>query len=264
MSISTIVSIVLTFMALLGAFVLEGGELGALLSLTAAMIVFGGTFGAVGIAFPIKDIKRVPEMLKVIFTSHDADLPKLIIYFRDLSMKTRKNGLLSIENEFTDEKMDPFIKKGLQLVVDGVEPQAIKSILELQAESISERHRKGFSIFEAMGGFSPTMGVLGTVMGLVHVLGSLSDPSTLGPKIATAFIATLYGVGAANVLWLPMCTKLKISNDYEGIEKELIMEAVLLIQTGISPSTLVDKLGGFLNKTEMLRLQEVGKEDLEE
>jgi chemotaxis protein MotA len=260
MSITTILFALLGFVMMIASFVMEGGVLGSLLEVTAAMIVFGGTFAAVGLAFPFKDIKRIPGAVKVVFTGKEKDLGELIIFFKNLSTKARKNGLLSIESEINIEGIDPFIQKGLQLVVDGVDPQTIQGILELETDATSERHEAAAAIFESAGGFSPTMGIIGTVMGLVHVLGNLSDPSSLGPKISVAFIATLYGVAFANLVYLPMGNKLKMLNKYESHERELIIEAVLLIQTGTNPNTLAEKLKGFLNRTDRAKLEAVEKE----
>jgi chemotaxis protein MotA len=254
MNISSIGFLLMGFAMLIGSFVMEGGELKSLAAPTAAMIVFGGTIAAVGLAFPLKDIKRLPGAAAKVFKGKESDLVQLIIFFKGLSIKARKNGLLSIEGEINGEGIDPFIKKGLQLVVDGVDPQTIEGILELEAEATSERHRKAAAMFESAGGFSPTMGIIGTVMGLVHVLGNLSDPSSLGPKIAVAFIATLYGVAFANLVYLPMGNKLKVLDDYENNERALILEAVLLIQTGTNPTTLVEKLKGLLNNKDRAKL----------
>jgi chemotaxis protein MotA len=260
MNITTILFSILGFFMMVTAYLMEGGILSHLLEPTAAMIVFGGTIAAVGLAFPFKDIKRVPGALKVVFTGKEKDLGELIIFFKNLSTKARKNGLLSIESEINIEGIDPFIQKGLQLVVDGVDPQTIQGILELDADATSERHEAAAAMFESAGGFSPTMGIIGTVMGLVHVLGNLSDPSSLGPKISVAFIATLYGVSFANLVYLPMGSKLKMLNKYENHERELIIEAVLLIQTGTNPNTLAEKLKGFLNKKDRARLEAQEKE----
>jgi chemotaxis protein MotA len=260
MNISSIGFLIFGFVMMIGSFVIEGGTLGSLLAPTAAMIVFGGTLAAVGLAFPMKDFKRLPGAAGKVFKGKEKDLGEMILFFKSLSIKARKNGLLSIETEINAEGIDPFVKKGLQLVVDGVDPQTIEGILELEAEATSERHKKASAMFESAGGFSPTMGIIGTVMGLVHVLGNLSDPSSLGPKIAVAFIATLYGVSFANLVYLPMGSKLKILDEYENNERMLVIEAVLLIQTGTNPTTLVEKLKGLLNNKDRLKLDAAEKE----
>lgn len=262
MDISLLLFIIIGFGNLLVGFILEEGQPGSLIQLTAAMIVFGGTIGAVGVAFPTDILKKLPGICKILMSPRKSDLPQLVSFFKDVSYKTRKNGLLSLENEITTEaNIDPFIKKGLQLVVDGVDPQAVRGILELELDSTSERHKEGSAIFEAAGGFSPTMGIIGTVMGLIQVLGNLSEPAKLGGKIAVAFIATLYGVGAANLLWLPIAARLKAMDNKEYKEKTLIIEGILYIQEGINPNTIAEKLKGFLDKNELLKFEQLdGKE----
>jgi chemotaxis protein MotA len=259
MNFSVIIFLVTGFASLIVAFLIDGGHLHSLLSETAAMIVFGGTIGAVGVSTPAKDLKRIPAIIGVIFKAKSANLSDLIIFFKELSVRTRKNGLLTIESELTSQNIDRFIKKGLQLVVDGIEPATIQGILELDVESIAERHRRAAGIFEAAGGYAPTMGIVGTVMGLVHVLGNLSDPSSLGPAIAVAFIATLYGISSANLLWLPIAANLKALDEEEFVEKRLTIEAILLIQLGASPNTLAEKLKGFLDKKELVTFESTDK-----
>lgn len=256
MNIFSILFVVISFVSMIGAFIMEGGTPSMLMAATAAIIVFGGTIGSVGLAFSPKKLKNIPAMLKLIFTAKDKDLVEIVSYFKALSFKTRKEGLLSIEGEITDE-LDPFVKKGLQLVVDGVEPQMVKTILEFELESTYDRHKEGAAIFDAAGGFAPTMGIIGTVMGLIQVLSHLSDPAVLGEKIAVAFIATLYGVGSANLLWLPMAARLKDLNNEEIKEKQLIIEAVLLMQEGANPNILAEKLKGFLDKKQIQRFNEM-------
>lgn len=255
MDIHIILFLILGFGSMIIAFVLEGGKPTGLLIDTAAMIVFGGTIATIGVSFPFKTVKKFPSSLKIAFTKHDRDLLTKINYFMDVSKKTRQNGLLTLEADLNDPNMDRFIKKGLQLVVDGVEPSTIKSILNLEAEMTIERHKECIAMFEAAGGFAPTMGIIGTVMGLVQVLSNLSDPNSLGPKIAVAFIATLYGVGSANLLWLPIGTKLKILNMEELKEKELIIDAILCIQEGLNPNTIGEKLKGYLDTKQALEFE---------
>lgn len=255
MDISIIIFLIISFGSLVIAFILEGGHVAGLLVGTAAMIVFGGTIGAVGVSFPIKSLKRIPGALKIAFTNQNKDKIELIKYFAQVSQKTRQNGLLSLEGDLGGSDIDPFIKKGLQGVVDGLDPSLLRDMLNLEVEMVNERHKESIAVFDAAGGFGPTMGIIGTVMGLVHVLSNLSDPDSLGPKIAVAFIATLYGVGSANLLWLPIASKLKALNRQELLEKELIIEAIISIQEGINPGTLGEKLGGFLDKSELLKYQ---------
>ena len=256
MDISVVIFTIFGIAAVTAGFVMDGGNLTALFGPAAAVIVFGGTFGAVALSFPLDVLKRVPKIFKVIFNPRKASLVDLILYFKDVSYKTRKNGLLSLEGEISnDPNVDPFIKKGLQLVVDGVDPQAVRDILELELESTSERHKQGASVFESAGGYAPTMGIIGTVMGMVHILGSLTDTASLGGKIGSAFLATLYGIGSANLLWLPIGNRLKQEDEKEVKEKTLIIEAILYIQEGINPNTIAEKLKGFLNKQELAKYE---------
>lgn len=254
MDIITIISIIFAFSCMILGFTLEGGTIGALLQVTAAIIVIGGTIGAVGIATQGKVLKQFPKIFMTAFKKRENKTIENIIFFKNLATKTRKEGLLSMEADLSDSSIDPFIQKGLQMIVDGVSPEIIKSSLETRLEQISERHHQGIAMFEAAGGYAPTMGIIGTVMGLVQVLGSLDDPSELGSKIAVAFIATLYGIATANLIWLPVANKLKSLNDEEVIEKEMYIEALLLIQEGLSPNSIVSKLEGYLTESEVKKL----------
>ncbi|MDS0528538.1 flagellar motor protein [Clostridium sp. SHJSY1] len=246
MDIVIVGGLVTAFISLILGYVLEEGMIKALFQLSAALIVFGGTIGAVVVSFPGSVLKKFPKVIKIAFQKRESNMVNNIIYFRDISTKTRKEGLLSIENEVAESNVDPFIKQGLQLVVDGIEQSTIESIMQTKLEQVVERHEDGMEIFSAAGGYAPTMGIIGTVMGLVQVVANLSDPTTLGPKIASAFMATLYGISSANLLWLPIANKLKMLNKQEVIEKQMIIEAILLIQQGVNPNTLVSKLEGFL------------------
>lgn len=257
---TSLIGMIVGFAMLIVAFIMEGGSPAKLLSLTCAMIVIGGTLSAVVIAFPIDTVKKIGKSAKVAFTSKPKDLVGHIVFFKELAFKTRKNGLLSIEGELGDANMDSFVKKGLQMIVDGVEPQTVRGIMELETDMMSERHKNCIALFESAGGFSPTMGVIGTVMSLVNVLGNLSgDSAALGEKISTAFIATLYGVGLANLIWLPLANKLKEINKEEEMEKNLVTEAVLLIQEGVNPNTIAEKLKSFLGGEELKKYESMDK-----
>ncbi|SHK86813.1 chemotaxis protein MotA [Clostridium cavendishii DSM 21758] len=251
MDLGIIIMLVVGFASLVVAFLGEGGHLGSLGAWTAAMIVFGGTAGAVGVSFPMSLLKNIGKILKVAIAGRHSNLKEIILLFKELSVKTRKNGLLSLEAELNGDDMDPFIKKGLQMVVDGLEPSTIRDVLETRLANLEHRHKEGAEIFESAGAFAPTLGIVGTVMGLVHVLGNLSEPDTLGPKIAAGFIATLYGVASANLIFLPLASRLKALNKEEILEKEMMIEAILLIQEGANPNTLVSKLEGFLTESEI-------------
>ena len=217
----------------------------ALIKPTAALIVFGGTIGATIISFSLSEIKAVPKLLKIILFQKLPDEVALIEQIVGLADKVRREGLLYLENQLPQVE-DNFMRKGIQLVVDGTDPELVRQIMETEMYAIQERHHNGYSIFEAAGGYAPTMGILGTVMGLVHVLSNLESPETLGPAIALAFIATLYGVGSANVLWLPIAEKLKNLSKKEVLLKELMLEGIMSIQAGYNPILIRERLTAFL------------------
>lgn len=258
----SIIFLVVALASIVTGYTIDHGKLTALMGAAPAIIVFGGTIGAVGVSYPISELKNVGAVLKIALSKPKNNLVELIGYFKQIAFKTRKEGLLSIEEMISGDDIDPFIKKGLQMVVDGIEPQTVKDTLELSVELIEERHKGGIAIFESAGGYAPTLGIMGTVTSLVVVLANLSgDTSSLGEAISSAFIATLYGIGSANLLWLPTATKLKRYNEAEMKEKNLIIEAILCIQEGINPNTLDEKLKGFLDKKQLAQYEsQSGKE----
>jgi chemotaxis protein MotA len=247
MDITTIVGLLSGFAALIIAFVMEGGTMGALSSATAAIIVLGGTFGATVLSFTAEELKKVPAILRICFQSRQYDFHSLIDEIVRLSDQARREGLLSLEQNF-EEISDPFLKLGVQLVIDGVEGTLLQGLLETDIYCMEKRHKSGIAIFEAAGGYSPTMGIIGTVMGLVNVLGRMDDPGSLGPAIAVAFIATLYGVGFANLLWLPIATKLKTKHQKEAFYREICLEGILSLQAGENPAFIREKLLVFFDR----------------
>jgi chemotaxis protein MotA len=262
MELSAVLFLVLGFAFMVISFIMEGGHLNALFVPTAAIIVFGGTIGAVGLSFPFEVVKKVPAMFKCAFLKRKTSKIDTILFLKDMVIKSRKNGIISLQSEVAERPdLDPFIQNGLLFVCDGMSSEVLKSILESELEVMSSRHKKGIELFEAAGGFAPTMGIIGTVMGLVHVLGNLDDPSSMGPKIAVAFIATLYGVASANLLWLPIASKLKVLNKEEVEEKLMIIEGIVSISEGDSSSITVEKLKVFLNESEKSKLLDSSKKD---
>jgi chemotaxis protein MotA len=247
MDITMIISIIVAFASLILAFVLDGGEVSKLLEPTAALIVFGGTFGAVGVSFKSSVLVKLPKIIVIAFKKQKQDRKEIVDTFWKVSNLARTSGLLSLETEIQNNTYDKFIVEGLQLVMDGTDPEIIKKTLENKVDNMEYRHSKGIAVFEAAGGFAPTLGIIGTVMGLVHVLSNLSDPSTLGPKIAVAFIATLYGVGSANLLWLPIANKLKELDTDEIVTKNMMMDGILMVQEGGNPALIVERLKGYLD-----------------
>ena len=247
MDIITLLGLLLALGSIVIGYLMSHGILFALLKPASALIVIGGTFGATIVSFPVKTIRKFPAILNIAFKKTHIDLKEHITYFKEISIKSRKEGLLSLESEIIDNDLDPFIKKGLQMVVDGIDPQAVKSVLETKLDNLSARHEDCIEMFTAAGGYAPTMGIVGTVTSLIIVLSNLSDVAKMGTEIASAFAATLYGLVTANLFWLPISSKLKEINKEELIEKELIIEAILLIQEGVNPNTLVNKLASYLD-----------------
>jgi len=261
MDLTTIIGIVVGIGTVLLGFILEEGAVGALVAPSAAIIVVGGTIGATIVGYSQDEITAIPKILKIVFTSQKYDPQAKIRELSTLAEKARREGLLSLEQE-AESVQDKFTKQGLQLVVDGTDPQLTRNILETEMYAVEQRHKMGISFFEAAGGFSPTMGIIGTVMGLINVLGNLTNPEELGPAIAVAFIATLYGVGLANLLWLPIGAKLKNKSRKERLMREMVLEGILSIQAGESPMIIREKLSAFLKPKERNAGNEIAAEGL--
>lgn len=245
MEIVTLAGLIIGVLSVVIGFLLEGGHLMALLSPTAAIIVFGGTLGATIVSYSLAELKTIPKLFKVILFTKLTDEIALIDQLVSLADKVRREGLLYLENELPNVD-DSFMRKGIQLVVDGTDPDLVRQIMETEMYAVQERHNTGASIFETAGGFGPTMGIIGTVMGLVHVLGNLESPETLGPSIALAFLATLYGIGSANLLWIPIAGKLKNLSKKEAMLREIMLEGIMSIQAGYNPVLIRERLTAFL------------------
>ncbi|MDS1029863.1 flagellar motor protein [Bacillota bacterium LX-D] len=245
MDIAVVGGILFGIISIVIGYLLEGGEIGSLFQVTAAMIVFGGTIGATAVGYSVSELKNLPKILQVALFGKEPDLIGTIDTIVKLAVKARKEGLIALESDL--EKVDnQFLKKGLQLVVDAADPTMVKNSMELSIYATEQRHKVGIGIFEAAGGYAPTMGIVGTVMGLVHVLSSLNEPESLGGAIAVAFIATLYGISSANLLWLPIAAKLKNKSHKETMVMEMMIEGVLAIQAGENPMFIQARLTNFL------------------
>ena len=249
MDITTILGLILGFGGVLGGYLEEGGKLGALVMLPPFLIVFVGSFGATLLAFPLSEIKKAVTTASMVFKQKKYNEIDMINELADLSEKARKDGLLSLEQD-AQSNNNELIRKGLALVVDGIETEVIKDILARETELQAEIYESGAKFFEYLGGTFPAMGVCGTVMGMVSILKDLSDPLALGPKISGAFIATMYGVGFANLMWLPFAAKVKAKTARETMINEIIIEGLLSIQAGENPRIIKEKLN--LNLMEKL------------
>jgi len=220
---------------------LEGGHVGSILQLTAAMIVFGGTVGAVVISFPFNEFVRGVKMAIGTLKQRKSDLRQILDQVVDLAGVARRDGVLALEQRLPELK-DPFLKRAVGFIVDGVDATVARDALETEIMREFEEGGVGAKVFEAMGGYAPTVGILGAVLGLIHVMENLNDPSKLGGGIATAFVATVYGVGSANLLFLPVANKIKRKLAVEKERRVLIAEAALSIQAGLNPRVLREKL----------------------
>jgi chemotaxis protein MotA len=238
---ATAIGIVVACVGILGAAMMEGTSPAAFMNIPAMLLVFAGTFGATVAATGMGAAKNIPALYKIAFAGSDRQLAAKVNDLVALAEKARRDGLLALESDL-EEIEDPFTRKGLQLVVDGTDPDLVRDILEVEIDAMAARHKQGAEIFKTAGGFAPTMGIIGTVMGLVHVLENLSAPDTLGPAISGAFIATLMGVGAANVVFLPIAGRLKGLSHEEVNERTLVLEGILSIQSGDNPRVVAEKL----------------------
>lgn len=245
MDIATIIGLVIAWGAILGGFVMEGGSIGSLVSPSAAIIVIGGSFGATVVSFALKHTTSLPIIFKQALLTKRADPLELLQTVVAAAKKARQSGILALESDAKDQE-NTFIRNALQLVVDGTPPELVREILETEIQTMRERHQTGSQFFASWGGFLPTLGVLGTVMGLVHMLENLDDPGSMGEGIATAFIATLYGVGIANLFCLPIATKLRNSSHQEIAAYEMAIEGILSLQAGDNPRLVLTKMRAFL------------------
>jgi chemotaxis protein MotA len=225
---------------------MEGGQPMGLLNIPAFMIVVGGTAAATMASTNFLQMKKIPALYKVAIGGSKVEPEGTIATMVKLAERARRDGLLALEDDLS-ELDDEFTKKGLQLVVDGTDSDLVRSILQSEIDGMCSRHHASSHLFATAGGFAPTLGILGTVLSLVHVLENLDSPATLGHSIAGAFLATLYGVGSANLVFLPVGNKLKELSSEEVNYREMQLEAILSIQSGDNPRMLAEKLATFVS-----------------
>lgn len=238
------------FIALGGILVgllLEGGKLAQVLQPTAAMIVFGGTLGAVMLQFPLRVVFAALRKLRQVFFDRSRDPQQLILEIAGFAQKARKDGIVSLDSEL-ETVQDAFLKKALMLAVDGTEPQEIRKMMELELDNQAEHDDNIPRVFESAGGFSPTIGIIGAVLGLIQVMQHLDDIGEFGRGIAVAFVATIYGVGAANLFFLPLAGKIKIRIRQEQTRREMMLEGVISILEGMNPRMIETKLMAFFSQ----------------
>ena len=246
MDIATLVGLILAVVGIVGGNILEGGNPAALINIPGFMIVVVGTLGAVMISQPLSAMIGLPKfILKAFMGGQKHDSAASVDLFVTMADKARREGLLALEGDVGNIH-DPFTRKGVQLMIDGTDPELLREIMEIEAESMKHRHENNFAALEFMGGIAPTIGVLGAVMGLMGVMSHLDEPDHIGPGIATAFVATFYGVFTANVLWLPLAGKLKSNSKTELHALNVVIEGLMSIQSGDNPRIVREKLEGFL------------------
>src|SRR6185369_3413070 len=245
MDLATIIGLVMGFGAIFGGAAIEGVHISALIQPTAAMIVLGGTFGAAFVSFPLPAIINALKSFKGAFLPVKVDHEQVVKDIINYATKARRNGLISLEQEAQSVR-DPFIKKGISLVVDGIDPQKLRETLEADIMAYEDHTKHSIEFYEAAGGFSPTIGIIGAVLGLIHVMSNLSDTSKLGAGIAVAFVATIYGLMVANIICLPIGTKLKIRMKEEVLRRVMILEGLIAIQNGENPHFIEQKLKAFV------------------
>lgn len=258
---SSIIGLLLGLIAVGVGMVMKGVSVMALVNPAAILIIVVGTVAAVTIAFPGSTLKKVPALFKILFKENKkANTQTLIEMFSDWADQTRKEGILSLEQQ-VKEVDDPFLKSGLQLAIDGQAPDFIKDIMLEKINAMEQRHEEGAAIFTQAGTYAPTLGVLGAVIGLIAALGDMSDIDALGAAISAAFVATLLGIFTGYVLWHPFANKLREKSKKEVLEKEIIVEGILSITTGDSKTIVREKLGSLLSSKELAAMKQVDSDE---
>jgi len=249
MDIATLGGLVVGIGAIVIAFLMEGGHLSMVFQAPAMILVIVGTLGASAVTTSFGTVLRIPMYIKLALVAPDSGVQKTVDLLVSMAERARREGILGLEADLKRIK-DPFFKKAMQLVIDGTEVTTLRSILETEINYVEERHHEGITLFNKLGGFSPTLGIIGTVLGLIHTLANTGDASKMATSIAAAFIATLWGVGMANLFYLPIGDKLKYRHDMEMQRLELVMEGVTAIQSGDNPRVIRTRLMSFMHPRE--------------
>lgn len=245
MELSTGLGLVVAIVAFATSILIDGGSPASLVNVSAVIMVIGGSMGACLVAYPLQTVTSLPTLIAQSFKADNSDPHAVINQFVQLADQARREGLLSLE-EAVHATDDELIKRGIMLIVDGVDPAIVRNVLEIENDLASRRHGVGVAMLDTLGSVAPAMGMIGTVIGLIGVLRDLSDPSNLGPSIAVAFTTTLYGVMVANLLWNPLSSKLKQKDKDEMISREVVVEGIIAIQAGENPRLVREKLESFL------------------
>ncbi|OFZ73919.1 MAG: flagellar motor protein MotA [Bdellovibrionales bacterium RIFOXYD1_FULL_44_7] len=247
MDITTLLGFIVGLGGIVGGQVLEGGHVGQLIQFTAAFIVLGGTFGAMLVSFPMSDIKKAISYLPLLFKTINLDVRPVIDEIIKIATVARKEGVLAVEGQ-RESLQDPLFKKTIKYVIDGFEPNTVKEIIDTEIYLAFEEEEQAGKVFEATGGYAPTIGIIGAVLGLIHVMSMLNDPSKIGEGIAVAFVATIYGLVLANIFLIPFGTKIKRKAAQRMLSKEVVKLGVIGIQEGLNPHFLQEKLEVFVEE----------------
>ncbi|EKP94127.1 flagellar motor protein [Thermaerobacter subterraneus] len=245
MDLGTVIGLIAGIAVVLIANVMEGGRLDQLLNPSASLLVFGGTLAATLASAGLHNVLLVPGAIAYALRAPKLQPGALIEKLVSLAQQARREGLLSLEEERKNLD-DPFFAKGLQFVIDGADPEMVEEVMENALQAEQRHYLVAAGVLETAGGYAPTMGIIGTVLGLIHVLGNLEDTSSLGPAIAVAFMATFYGIASANLLWLPLASKIKANVQAEAELRRMVVEGILSIQNGDNPMIVREKLEAFL------------------
>ena len=245
MDVISLAGLSLAVVAIIGGQLLEGGHINSLIQPTAFLIVMGGTIGAVMLQSPWRTFVTGLSISRWVLKPPVPPLPELIEQIVSWSNIARREGLLSLENKM-EGMADPFMRKGVQLLVDGVEPEHIREVMEVEITTWEADMKQASKIWDAAGGYAPTVGILGAVMGLIHVMENLSDPAKLGSGIAVAFVATIYGVGSANLVFLPVAKKLQANIMRLVAVREMVLEGIVRIAHGDNPRIIESRLQGYV------------------
>ena len=253
MDFGSIIGLTLGFGLILLGNKMEGGQVSSLMQLTAALIVLGGTIGACVLQFPLSITIRSSKGVVSVFMNKQVATGAIIEQIVDFAKRARREGILSLEKEIENIR-DPFFAKALRMAVDGLEPKQLIETMETEMATAEDELDGPVKFFEAAGGYCPTMGIIGAVLGLIHVMQNLNDPTKLGAGIAVAFVATVYGVASANLIFLPFSTKIKYNNKRTLRVREIMLKGVLLIQEGINHSIIEEQLKSYLEEKDRKKL----------
>ena len=260
MDISTVLGLVVGTICIGVSIILGEGKIGSFIDGASIFIVIGGTISAMLVAYPMPKLLAGLKTIKYTFKKQEIDPTEVIKKINDLALSARKEGLLALE-EIAQNMDDPFLQKGILLIVDGTDAELLRSILETEIAFVENRHKDNQKIWETMADLGPAWGMIGTLIGLIIMLGALSDPSTLGPKMAVALITTFYGSIIANFIATPIANKLKLNSNDEILHKQVMVEGLLSIQAGENPRVIEEKLKAFLAPSVRQVLDEHNKEE---